>query len=131
MMRVAVFGVLAGVYSRGYDASMLTHAVLVDESDDPVRVLCRRVQLDNLTESVMIGAGPTCRYCQRAMMPKRKRAGRSIYELRSDGQLDVFDVSTRSGVSFSFTMRTDDVSARHRLPADVFAWVNRQQGRTL
>jgi hypothetical protein len=60
--------VLAGAY-MSRSASMLSHAVEVDADGIELRVLCDRVELDNLADRFASDpyAAPTCKTCQRRL----------------------------------------------------------------
>ncbi len=57
-MAIEIHDVLAAAYVRG--GVYLTHAVEVDARGDWVRVLCNRVNLDNICDAVRPGP-PTCK----------------------------------------------------------------------
>lgn len=60
--------VLAGAYLKHKKAldSCLTHAVEIDGAGEPLRVLCKGVQVDNLCDVDEPG-GPTCKACARRL----------------------------------------------------------------
>jgi hypothetical protein len=63
--KVRSFGVLAGAYKAKNPKSLLTHACEVNERNYPVRVLCKRVDVDHIMPDYDTGEGPTCPVCLR------------------------------------------------------------------
>lgn len=65
------FGVLAGAYAAKNPKSLLTHAAEVNERNYPIRVLCRRVDVDHLCPDWPAMGGttdaPTCPVCLKRM----------------------------------------------------------------
>ncbi|HEX8030299.1 MAG TPA: hypothetical protein VF491_17615 [Vicinamibacterales bacterium] len=69
-MKIEVREVLADAYRASHKGPMLTHAVEIDEDGRATRVLCRRVDVDNLADGNSGHdrfAPPTCESCLKAV----------------------------------------------------------------
>lgn len=64
-----VFHVLAGAYkSRKSLSDALTHAAEVNDRGYPIKVLCKRVDVDHLCPDFDTGAPSTCPVCARKVV---------------------------------------------------------------